>query len=128
MLECHLGLIDDDATRQLLRQCRLRAADCTVEEIAYFVTHKLRSVNGVHNPVGFILTAVPRHFENNGHGPVRTFLREEEERRRRIRQEEYRYWRAVAEDVGASPEDRAQAAEIVASIEKDLLKQVHFDG
>ena len=118
LLERYLGFIDDDAARQLLRQCRLRAADCTLEEIAYFVSHKLRSVNGIHNPVGFMLTAVPRHFENNGHGAVRAFLREERERRRRIWQEEYRYWRAVAEDAAAAPEERAQAREVLESLEK----------
>lgn len=118
LLERYLGFIDDDAARQLLRQCRCRAADCTLEEIAYFVSHKLRSVNGIHNPVGFMLTAVPRHFENNGHGAVRAFLREEQERRRRIWQEEYRYWRAVAEDAGAAPEERAQAREVIESLEK----------
>jgi predicted transcriptional regulator len=118
LLERYLGFLDDDAARQLLRQCRLRAADCTLEEIAYFVSHKLRSVNGIHNPVGFILTAVPRHFENNGHGAVRAFLKEEQERRRRVWQEEYRYWRAIVEDSESSPEERTQAAEVIASLEK----------
>ena len=118
LLERYLGFIDDDATGQLLRQCRLRAADCSLEEIVYFVSHKLRSVNGIHNPVGFILTAVPRHFENNGHSSVRAFLREEEERRRRVWREEYRYWRSVAEDQNATPEERAQAREVIASLEK----------
>jgi hypothetical protein len=118
LLERYLGFIDDDASRQLLRQCRLRAPDCSLEEIVYFVSHKLRSVNGIHNPVGFILTAVPRHFENNGHSSVRAFLKEERERRRRIWQEEYRYWLAVAEDRAASPEERAQAREVIASLEK----------
>lgn len=124
LLERHLGFIDDDATRQLLRQCRVRAADCSLEEIAYFVSHKLRSVNGIHNPVGFILTAVPRHFENHGHSAVRAFLREEEERRRRIWQEEYRYWRTVAEDGGATPEERAQAREVIDSLERSAGRPV----
>jgi hypothetical protein len=118
LLERYLGFIDDDAAHQLLRQCRLRAADCTLEEIAYFVSHKLRSVNGIHNPVGFMLTAVPRHFENHGHSAVRAFLKEEQERRRRVWQEEYRYWRAVADDAAAAPEERAQAREVLESLEK----------
>jgi predicted transcriptional regulator len=118
LLERYLGFIDDDAIRQLLRQCRLRAADCSLDEIVYFVSHKLRSVNGIHNPVGFILTAVPRHFENNGHSSVRAFLREEEERRRRIWREECRYWRGMADDQAASPEERAQAREVIESLER----------
>jgi predicted transcriptional regulator len=123
MLERYLGFIDDDATRQLLRQCRLRAADCRLEEIAYFVSHKMRTVNGIHNPVGFILTAVPRHFENNGHSSVRIFLAEEAERRKRIWQEEYRYWGSVAQDGEASAEERARAQEILQSLKQERNSQ-----
>jgi hypothetical protein len=118
LLERYLGFIDDDATRQLLRQCRLRAPDCTIEEIAYFVSHKMRSVNGIHNPVGFILTAVPKHFENNGHNSVRAFLKEERERRYRIWQEEYRYWHNIVADPESSPAEREQAEEVIDSLEK----------
>jgi len=123
MLERYLGFIDDDATRQLLRQCRLRAADCRLQEIAYFVSHKMRTVNGIHNPVGFILTAVPRHFENNGHSSVRVFLEEEAERRKRIWQEEYRYWGSVAQDGDASAEERARAEEILQSLKQERNSQ-----
>ena len=123
MLERYLGFIDDDATRQLLHQCRLRATDCRLEEIAYFVSHKMRTVNGIHNPVGFILTAVPRHFENNGHSSVRAFLAEEAERRKRIWQEEYRYWGSVAQDGEASAEERARAQEILQSLKQELNSQ-----
>ena len=119
MLERYLGFIDDDATRQLLRQCRLRAADCRLEEIAYFVSHKMRTVNGIHNPVGFILTAVPPHFENNGHNSVRVFLEEEAERRKRIWQEEHRYWGSIAQDREASAEERARAEEILQSLKEE---------
>jgi predicted transcriptional regulator len=128
LLERYLGFIDDDAARQLLRQCRLRAPDCTLEEIAYFVSHKMRSVNGIHNPVGFILTAVPRHFENNGHTSVRAFLKEERERRHRIWQEEYRYWRGIAEDRLSSPAERAQAEEVLDSLEKSADRPLGRTG
>jgi predicted transcriptional regulator len=122
-LERYLGFIDDDATRQLLRQCRLRAADCRLEEIAYFVSHKMRTVNGIHNPVGFILTAVPRHFENQGHRSVRAFLEEEAARRERIWQEEYRYWGSIAQDSEAPAEERARAEEILHSLKRERKPQ-----
>jgi predicted transcriptional regulator len=122
-LERYLGFIDDDATRQLLRQCRVRAADCRLEEIAYFVSHKMRTVNGIHNPVGFILTAVPRHFENQGHSSVRAFLAEEAARRERIWQEEYRYWGSIAEDSDAPAEERARAEEILHSLKRERKPQ-----
>jgi hypothetical protein len=85
-IEKHLGAVDDDALSKLLTECRRRAGDCTVEEIAYFVEHKLRWVRNIQNPVGFILTAVPRHFENGGHLAVRELLRKEAE----TRQQEWR--------------------------------------
>ena len=116
-LEQYLGPIDDDATRQLLALCRRRASDCTVEEIAYFVGYKMRSLSSIHNPVGFILTAVPRHFENNAHSSVRALLREEAARRRRNWEEEYRYWRSMAADSKLTLEERAQAEEVVRSLE-----------
>lgn len=116
-LEQYVGPVDDDATRQLLAQCRRRAPDCTVEEIAYFVGYKMRSVNSIHNPVGFILTAVPRHFENNAHSSVRALLREESARRRRAWEEEYRYWSTRAADARLSPPERSQAEEVVRSLE-----------
>jgi len=116
-LEQYLGPVDDDATRQLLALCRRRAPDCTVEEISYFVGYKMRSVNGIHNPVGFILTAVPRHFENNAHSSVRALLREEAARRRRNWEDEYRYWQAMADDPRNPETERLQAAEVLRSLE-----------
>jgi len=116
-LEQYLGPVDDDATRQLLALCRRRAPDCTVEEISYFVAYKMRSVNGIHNPVGFILTAVPRHFENNAHSSVRALLREEVARRRRNWEDEYRYWQAMAADPRNPEPERRQAEEVLRSLE-----------
>jgi predicted transcriptional regulator len=115
-LEQYLGPLDDDATRQLLMLCRKRAPDCTIDEIVYFVSYKLRSVNGIQNPVGFILTAVPRHFENNGHSSVRALLREEAARRRRNWEEEFRYWSNRAGDSQLAAADRAEANEVLRSL------------
>jgi predicted transcriptional regulator len=115
-IEKQLGMVDDDALSKLLTECRRRAGDCTVEEIAYFVDHKLRWVRNIQNPVGFILTAVPRHFENGGHLAVRELLRQETEARQQEWRETHAYWSRVAEDVNQPEQERAEARKVLASL------------
>ncbi len=58
---------DDDAAKQLLARCREIAPDCTEEEIVYFIRQKSslleKKKDTVYNPLGFLLTAVPRCFQ-----------------------------------------------------------------
>ncbi len=111
-----LGPVDDDAVRQLLSQCRLRAGDCTAAEILYFVQHKVRLVKNIQNPVGLLLVAVPRHFENNGHAAVRALLGDEQERRRLDWEETRRFWERIAEDPNEPEDARRQARQFLASM------------
>ena len=53
--------VDDDAITQLVESCRNVQADATDEEIAHFTRCK-RMGRSVGNPVGFLLTAVPKMF------------------------------------------------------------------
>jgi hypothetical protein len=73
-------LVDEQAVWMLWTECRARVNDCTVEEILAFVQAKASiALNGkIQNPVGFLLTAVPRCFE----GAAFTAFREDERRRR----------------------------------------------
>ena len=58
---------DDDARRQLVANCCRVAQDATIDEIVHFTRLKqkqlLRGHKGVDNPVGLLLTAVPKCFE-----------------------------------------------------------------
>lgn len=60
------GPVDDDAVYQLVARCTEQARDCTEEEILHFVRDKgalIQKKKGtVYNPLGFLLTAVPRCF------------------------------------------------------------------
>lgn len=58
------GKPDQDAVVQLIRSCRREAPDCTEEEIIHFVQAKGRLLkNGsIQNPIGFLLTSVPKCF------------------------------------------------------------------
>lgn len=115
LLASELGPVDDGAVRQLLAECRSRAGDCTPEEIAYFARWKLRLVRDVRNPMGFVLTAVPRHFENGGHLPVRAILRQESAERERQWRETHDYWAGIAADAGRPAAEREEARRILES-------------
>jgi hypothetical protein len=58
------GKPDQDAVVQLIRSCRREAPDCTEDEIVHFAQTKGRLLkNGsIQNPIGFLLTAVPKCF------------------------------------------------------------------
>jgi hypothetical protein len=117
LLEKQLGFVDDGALTQLLDACRRRAGDSTIEEIAYFVGVKLQWARHIQNPVGFVLTAVPRHFENGGHLSARELLRKQVEEERRRWQETHDYWKQVAGDPARPEAERAEARQVLQSLE-----------
>ena len=63
------GQIDDDVVNALVRDCRKEAPDCTVEEIVHFIHqkggHVRRKESRIHNPIGFLATAVPKCFSGD---------------------------------------------------------------
>jgi hypothetical protein len=60
------GPVDDDVAVQLIAACRSYTPDCTVQEIVHFIdekgSHVRKRDSRVHNPLGFLLTAVPKCF------------------------------------------------------------------
>jgi hypothetical protein len=56
---------DDEAAKILLRRCREHAPDARPEEVAFFVHEKGRLLRkgSIENPIGFLLTVVPKCFE-----------------------------------------------------------------
>jgi predicted transcriptional regulator len=76
------GAADDDVVDRLIQSCRQQSPDCTEEEIIHFIDEKGALVkvrdNRIHNPIGFLLTAVPKCFT----GEAFQLYREEEKRRR----------------------------------------------
>jgi hypothetical protein len=57
--------VDQEAADRLLVSCRGEAADCTVEEIVEIAWSKafLCRSRKIDNPVGFLITQVPKHFQ-----------------------------------------------------------------
>jgi predicted transcriptional regulator len=60
------GPVDDDVVHQLISLCREQAPDSTEEEIVHFIREKSALIQkkkgAVYNPLGFLVTAVPRCF------------------------------------------------------------------
>jgi hypothetical protein len=88
-----VDFVDTEAATLLWNECRLRVPDCRPDEVLYFAQGKASVCAGgrIKNPVGFLLTTVPKCFE----GPAfANFRREEdrkvEEERRRQRNESER--------------------------------------
>lgn len=57
--------VDQEAADRLIADCRAEAADCTIEEIVEFAWSKafLCRSGRIENPIGFLITQVPKHFQ-----------------------------------------------------------------
>ena len=76
------GNPDDDAVNALVESCRRERADATAEEIAHFIREKGKLITRkIANPVGFLLTAVPKCFASDS-------FREYREQRMRERRQQ----------------------------------------
>jgi hypothetical protein len=80
------GVVDDDAITRLRQQTLTRCPDCTEEEIIHFVHAKgalLRKPESrITNPIGFLLTAIPKCFEGQSLHAFRTSRQETTNRSR----------------------------------------------
>ena len=69
------GPVDDDVAQQLVAACRSYAPDCTLDEVVHFVHEKGKYIQRrdtrVHNPLGFLLTAVPKCFSGQSLADLR---------------------------------------------------------
>ena len=87
-----VAFFDGDAVTLLWNECQMRAPDCTTDEVLYFARQKASVCrNGkIQNPVGFLLTAVPKCFEGEAfhHFRAEQVRLNEEERKRKEAQEE----------------------------------------
>lgn len=113
LLQETLGLIDDVALHTLVGDCRRRSPDCAIEEIAYVVNQKLGLTKNIHNPVGFVLKAVPLYFDNDGHIPVRKLLKQRAQQALDQWQETFRFWTAIAENPQIPEDERKEARTMI---------------
>lgn len=103
--------IDDDAIGLLCFECRRRVPDCTTEEILHFTRFKatLCRQGRILNPVGFLLSSVPKCFE----GAAFAQFRKDQQRGQQELQAEMealrRGYEKVLADPGSTEEDRQLA-------------------
>jgi hypothetical protein len=100
-LQCYWET-DFAAVEQLARSCALARPDCTAEEIVHFIHEKgyvlSKNVRGFTNPVGFMLSSVPRCFEGVAFDQFRKRAQIEkehqaqEERRKQEEEKEMMAW------------------------------------
>jgi hypothetical protein len=110
------GPVDQEAVDRLIQGCRASAADCTVEEIVEFAWSKafLCRSGKIENPLGFLITQIPKYFQGEAfqayrdrkrhelEAAARMAAREEERRRESVREleeteERQQFRRRVAE-------------------------------
>jgi hypothetical protein len=123
-LRSHNLVVDDDAVRRLVANCRAFAPDCSEEEIVYFIHAKAEQVRSRRTAVGSLMgllqTAVPRCFE----GEAFQRFRSEQERKKGAMEQvsalaavEYASMlyeqRAILEDANASEEDKRFARQVL---------------
>jgi hypothetical protein len=106
----HFGYVDDDAIRRIIASCRHRIPDATDDEIATFTAitaRRIRRMNGVTNPVGLLITQVPKCFEGDS---FRQF-RAAEEQRREAEEHQREEWRREAQAILDDPNSQADEKE-----------------
>jgi hypothetical protein len=119
------GQPDDDVAHNLLARCRAVAPDCAPAEIIHFLHEKGNLIRQdrtrrITNPVGFLLTAVPKCLTGETFERYRNQerIRLEQERLRQERQQaEIDQWRreqeAILNDPNASEEDKQFARQVL---------------
>ena len=95
------GPVDDEGVRHLLDRCRTVAADCTVDEILYFIHEKLGTVQLRTGPLAFLMVALPRCLEGES-------FRQFREQRRLQREAEAARDAEIAREILAAPDSGAE--------------------
>ena len=119
-LEQTIGPVDDDAVVRLVYACLSRAPGIEDEEIAAMVRLKgarMRSEK-IQNPVGYLLTAVPRVLEGGGLERFRAWRSPANEQAIQIPNDLKADLRRLAEDPLSTAEDRAFALRVLTQLDQ----------
>jgi hypothetical protein len=120
------GTTDDDAARRIVMKCREKASDASDEEIAYFIrtqADRIRRMRNIENPIGLLITQVPRCFEGESFRQFREAERQRHEAEAKQYEEMRVQWHRILNDASASIEDRQWASKMLeaSSLEKTPL-------
>jgi len=113
-LRDELGLADDEAARRIQRNCREKAADASEQEIAAFVrleAQRLRANRRVENPIGLLITQVPKNFEGES---FRLFRQARQRQGTEGPLDDPERYQAIVEDPQASEPEKRIALAVLA--------------
>ncbi len=114
--------VDREAGERLIRDCRAEAPDCTVEEILELAWTKafLCRSGKIENPMGFLITQLPKHFQSEALQAFRDRKRQELESAALIAAREEQRRREYEEEIAAMEERQRLRAQVA---EKHRLEQ-----
>jgi hypothetical protein len=113
------GYVDDEALRRIVTDCRKRAPDATLNEIAdltRMTARRIRSMRNLENPVGLLIVQVPKCFE----GEAFETYREAESARKEA---EGRELLRLANDILQSPDMPEDSRKWAANILEEHVPQ-----
>jgi hypothetical protein len=107
--------VDQEAVDRLITNCRTEAADCTIEEIVEFAWGKafLCRSGKIENPIGFLITQVPKHFQGEALRAYRESKRKDLEAAAESAVREERRYQETAREAAALEERQRVRTEIV---------------
>ena len=103
------GTTDDDAARRIYTKCREKSPDATEEEVSYFVkiqAKRICNMRGIDNPLGLLITQVPKCFEGESFRQFREAEKTRRESESQRRQEWRRQAEALLDDPNSSEADK----------------------
>ncbi len=106
-------VFDDDATSILIRRCREKAPDCTVEEIALLAKQKLPQART--NKIGFVLEALPKLVAVGAHQELQKHPRTVEPRHsadQRSREELIQEFQGILNNPDTTEQEKEWAARV----------------
>lgn len=106
-------VLDDDAVRRIVFECRKIDRAATEDEMAYFVAVKLQQLRNrpIDNPIGLLIKAVPKYFETPATELHRFRLQKQQEREGMIEGA-----RSILSDPTSSESDRRAAEQILSGV------------
>lgn len=115
-----IPVFDNEAVTSLWQECRIRARNCTAEEVLFFAKEKsLICRNGkIQNPVGFLLAAVPKCFEGGAFATFREEQRRKADEDRKLEIERQNSIRLQEQRVAEEAEAYRRAEETLGSLSK----------
>jgi hypothetical protein len=128
-----LPSIDEEAVFLLWSECKSRVPDCTPAEVLHFANLKsaILRTGKIQNPVGFLITAVPKCFEGETFQHFRREQARLKEEQRRREEEERRKQQAIEEELDQyrrQEEAEGKAEHVLPTLSEEERKNLYDEA